>query len=384
MEVVRSDLDQFFAYSTHRQIEIRDSKLGLTYIILQVLLMSYIVFYVFLYEEAYFKREHAPGTIVTHVRGDTAAVSSGKPGTRYFSAGEIAYPGLQNGHLFITTRMRVENQSRGLCHDLTMPCETDADCSVHVGGTCTDSFFCYEPSWCQVDEKPEIYEVESSDLQIWTKSSIQFISLAPEKVFSTEDNHAYPELGYNAFTVRDLLMRCEPAPVRFEEISELGAAIEVQFRWECDVGDYDCRPEVHVRRVDTVFDPDNIGFSFSHAEYVSENQRMLNQVSGVRIYMHTLGTGRKVHIQEIIFQFSINMSIMVLAEVVADLMLKVMAARKRYLARKYVISPDFGDYRKKAEELQSAASVIPHKLSKAEKDAQDQERAWLRQLDEAT
>ena len=29
----------------------------------------------------------------------------------------------------------------------------------------------------------------------------------------------YPEPGYNLFTVRDLLLLCEPTPVRFEENS---------------------------------------------------------------------------------------------------------------------------------------------------------------------
>eukprot|EP00971_Amphidinium_carterae_P117932 2336410-Amphidinium_carterae.3 len=33
-------------------------------------------------------------------------------------------------------------------------------------GTCAPSGLCYEPSWCNVDAKPETYEIESSDLDV--------------------------------------------------------------------------------------------------------------------------------------------------------------------------------------------------------------------------
>merc|ERR1719310_1342190 len=155
-----------------------------------------------------------------------------------------------------------------------MPCEFDSDCTNFKNGRCTSNGFCMEPSWCNSGE-PEIYAMEVGDFYIWVKSSIQFIGIAPDNIYSTENNHPYPEVGYNAFTVRDLLMKCEPIAVRYEEISELGAAIEVQFVWDCDVGSKNCRHVVKVRRLDVMFDQDNIGYSFNYPEYISDDERML-------------------------------------------------------------------------------------------------------------
>lgn len=96
----------------------------------------------------------------------------------------------------------------------------------------------------RAQEAEETYELEqASELSIWVKSSIQFVGMAPGKVWSTETGHAYPEPGYNLFTVRQLLLLSEPTPVRFEEISKLGAAIEVQFVWNCHVNNEKCKPE---------------------------------------------------------------------------------------------------------------------------------------------
>merc|ERR1719191_1245912 len=132
---------------------------------------------------------------------------------------------------------------------MMVPCLLDADCTEGGQGQCSPNGFCMEHSWCdQPDEngetKPEIYEMDTALLQIWARSSIQYVKIAPERVFSTEIDDPMPRQGYNVFTVRDLLLMCKPLPVRYEEIAELGAVIEVQFWWDCNVKAKQCNPEV--------------------------------------------------------------------------------------------------------------------------------------------
>lgn len=380
------DQDKLFSYFTKQQVNIQDRWLGFTNICLQFLILVYIVLGIFYFGEGYLEFEGARGAIATHVKGDTVAVSSGKPGTRYFSAEEITYPGLENGNVFVATRMKVHRQRRGVCEDNTMPCSSTAECTTVVGGQCSENGFCLEPSWCNEEAQPEIYELEVGELLIWAKSSIQFLGLASQKIYSTETNHPYPERYFNLFSVRDLLMMCEPVPVRYEEISQLGAAIEVQFVWDCNVAEERCKPQVKARRLDVLFDPEDIGYKFSYPEYVSEDERVLNEVRGIRIFLRTYGTGRKLSVNDLIVKASTTLTLMSLAPIIADLLmlsvLRTPKLRAKYRARKYEYSPDFSDYMAKLKLKKEQDEALPTKVEEEDRTAQEKEDSWQRRLDE--
>merc|ERR1719321_1444083 len=136
-----------------------------------------------------------------------------------------------------------------------MKCHTSDDCSKDVGAECTENKFCKEPSWCNQEPRPDVYKVDTSNMRIWIKSAIQYIELKRTKMFisKSEEPILYPEAHFNTFTVKDLLLLCDP-PVRYEEVSELGAAVEIQWVWDCniDVPDrvHKCQPKIQARRVD--------------------------------------------------------------------------------------------------------------------------------------
>lgn len=342
------DPDRLLSYCTRQQVMFLDRKLGCTFNSTLVLIVLYIVGYMLIYNKQYLELEQAKGGIVTHVHGDVLSVSSGKPATRYFSADEITYPGLENGNLFVTTRQTVRTQTRGVCADLEVPCTTNTDCTPGLEGYCdTETGFCVEKGWCDQEPKPEIYELDTGNLQIWARSTIQFVKLASERVFSTESESHEPRSGYNSFTVRELLMLCEPLPVRYEEVAELGAVIEVQFFWECNVKDKECNPSIKARRLDTVFDPENIGFAYAYPEYIDANHRTRNEVRGVRIFFRTAGVGKKVSVVQTINRCSMGAALFGLANIICDLLLtKVFAGRRKYIARKFEKTPDFSDHMK--------------------------------------
>mmetsp|Transcript_76907 Transcript_76907/g.135489 ORF Transcript_76907/g.135489 Transcript_76907/m.135489 type:complete len:386 (+) Transcript_76907:78-1235(+) len=376
------DPDKMFSYSTKQQVEVRNKWIGLIQYTLQTAMVVYIVFGIFIYSQGYLDYEPSRGATATHVHGEVLAASSGKVGSRYFSAEEITYPGLENGNVFVTTKSVVTRQKRGVCEDKMMPCTEDSDCHAEVQGLCTNGF-CVESSWCPTEDQDEIYELDVADLSIWVKSSIQFVGMAPNKIWSTEIDHAYPEPGYNLFTVRELLLKVEPTPVRFEEIRDLGATIEVQFIWNCQVTDETCKPEVKVRRLDILFDADQFGYFFNHAEYISEDERYLNQVHGVRIFLRTVGSGKRLNLVKLIMKASTAGTLLTIAPLIADLlMLQVFAQAKKYFARKYEISPDFSEYMDQLSEKKKADAARDALLAPDDKRQSAADEEWRRKYNE--
>lgn len=378
------DPDRMLGYHTKQQVNVMDRILGVAHYLVQIAIALYVVIYIFIIAEGYVELEGSIGLLAVHASGDVLGKSSGAQMTRYFPADEITYPGLENGNLFVATKVVTANQKRGVCEDKNMPCAKAEDCSKDVGAECTKNKFCKEPSWCPIEEEqPEVYKLDTSALKIWVKSAIQFLELAPEKMFVNKQDAPvmWPAEDYNTFTVRDLLTLCDP-PVRFEEISELGAAIEVQMVWKCNV-DSKCVRTPRARRVDVLLDDKKIGFQFSWPIYMGEDQRVENRMSGIRFYFRTVGTGYKVSLASIIMKCSTGIALLGFAPIIADLMMiNCFKLSKKYAARKYVYSEDLGDYFDRlAAEMDAAGEIdLDDEAQDAEDEQEDEE--WRRRMDE--
>lgn len=231
----------------------------------------------------------------------------------------------------------------------------------------------------------EVYQVDSGNLQIWTRSIIQFVKIAADRVYTTQTEDASPQQGYNTFTVRELLLKCEPLPVRYEEVAELGAVIEIQFFWECYVkSSGGCKPEIRARRLDTTFDPDNIGFGYSYSEYIDKTTRLNNQVRGIRLFFRTAGVGKKVSVSATINKASLGAALFTIAAVIADLLLtKVFRLKEKYKARKFEKTPDFSEYMELVEEKKKF-QVTTAAIDRKEAEVVAKEEAWLLSLDDDT
>jgi len=379
------DPDRLLSYYTRQQVRFLDRKLGITFNILLVCIALYIIGYMFIYQKAYLEHEQAKGGVVTHIHGDVVAVSTGKPANRYFSAEDLAYPGLENGNIFITTRQTVHRQKRGVCVDPSVACAADTDCTPGGNGHCDqDLGLCVESSWCDEEPTPEVYELDTGDVQIWTRSTIQFIKLAPNRVFSTEQEGNGPRRGYNTFSVRELLMLCDPLPVRYEEVAELGAIIEVQFFWECNVkSEKECHPTVKARRLDTVFDPDNIGFGFDYPEHIDDDHRARNAVRGIRISFRTVGNGKCFSVATTINKASLGAALFSIAQIIADLLMtRVFFLKKKYIARKFEKTPDFSDHMAIVEARQKE-QISEARIAELERHVIEKEERWMQMLNES-
>lgn len=388
MDILKEDVDRLFSYNTMQMVKILDKFLGILNNVLTLIILSYVVVYVFIIDKGYLEYEQAKGITLTHVHGD--AVSQGTKGDmKYFSASEITYPGLENGNVMVATKIELLKQKRGVCLDFTMPCTSTDDCSDGVGAECTEEGFCKEPSWCPDGEGnhlADVFKVDTAGLSIWVKSGIQFMRLKPEKFFSFDMTapkaEGHLEDGRNTFTVRDLLDACEPM-VRYEEISELGAAIEVQFVWDCNVNKDKCIPHIQARRVDSIFDPNNIGFKFEYPHYTQKDKRELVTVRGIRLYIRSLGTGEMVSTAAIILKLSTGLTLLGLAPIIADLMM-VRCFKGRsdiYFSRKFDLSEDFSEVFEKLE-AEAAEKEGLEEPADEDEEAEIDEANWRRRMDE--
>jgi len=383
------DLDRTCSYYSKKQVEVRDKYLGIIQCAMQTAMVVYIVGGIFIYNQGYLDYEPARGAIATHVHGDTVSApisSSGvQSSARYFSAEEITQPGLENGNVFVTTRLVSTRQRRGTCEDQTMPCGSDSECHTELNGLCGKQGFCVENSWCPDEDTEKVYELNGvGDMSVWIKSSIQFVGLAPGKIWSTEKDHPYPEKGFNLFTLKELLAMVKPSPVQLEEVFKLGAAIEVQFIWNCHVADDKCKPEVKVRRLDILFgSEEERGYSFNQAEYITDDERWLNTMSGVRIFLRTVGNGHRLSIVKFVMKASTAGTLLTVAGLVTDLlMLQAFKYSKMYFARKYEVSQDFSEYMEKLAEKREFESRLPGMLSEDDRGALERDTNWQNRLGE--
>merc|ERR1712060_31258 len=96
--------------------------------------------------------------------------------------------------------------------------------------------------------------------------------------------------------------------------------------------------------MDTIFDPDHIGYGFNYAEYIDEDSRMINKVRGLRFFFRTNGRGKKTSVSALITVASTSGTLLSFAVVIADLLLtRVFSNSKKFKARKFVNTPDFSD-----------------------------------------
>lgn len=356
--IFNQDLDSLLSYNTRQQVAIESWVLGLVEKLVFFVIGMYVMVYVLWYQQGYLEVEVATGSTITFVSGDTVARSlSGSSVTRYFAASELVQPQLENGNVFISTKLDSIKQKRDVCEDVSMPCQSARDCTPGVGASCSEANFCVEPSWCSDHSSAASFKPAIDLLKIWVRSTVNFIALAKNGAKRTfysnrqDKTIMYPEKGFNTFAVRDLLLLCDP-PVRIAEVSELGAAIEVQVRWKCLVDSpFGCLPKVSARRMDTLLDYDSIGFTYSEAEHMGPDERIREERSGIRLYIKTIGEGYKISLAQTILKMSTGGSLVLLAPILADfVMTRYMRGSKKYIARKFIISPDF-DFINNLEEI---------------------------------
>ncbi|XP_032024110.1 P2X purinoceptor 2 isoform X2 [Hylobates moloch] len=298
-------------YETPKVIVVRNRRLGVLYRAVQLLILLYFVWYVFIVQKSYQESETGPeSSIITKVKGITTSEH------KVWDVEEYVKPP-EGGSVFsIITRVEAtHSQTQGTCpesirvHNAT--CLSDADCVAGeldmLGnglrtGRCVPYYqgpskTCEVFGWCPVEDGASVS---------------QFLgTMAPNFTILIKNSIHYPKFHFSKGNIADrtagYLKRCtfheasdlycpifklgfivEKAGESFAELAHKGGVIGVIINWDCDLDlpASECNPKYSFRRLDPKHVPASSGYNFRFAKYYKINgttTRTLIKAYAIRI-----------------------------------------------------------------------------------------------------
>ena len=193
-QITALDLDEIFSYQTTKEVRMLDRRLGMVNWLIRTVVLVWVIGYVFWIKEGYTEVEKSVGHSITDVNGTTYSTTDDR--VQPWDSIDAVQPALENGAAFIATTVFVTKEQT--VRDGPNParrCTTDANCPTDrsnplLYGRCSNNF-CQEKAWnpafSESDrQQTSVFELQTADrLGVWIRSSIQFPSLDPTRVFST-------------------------------------------------------------------------------------------------------------------------------------------------------------------------------------------------------
>uniref|UniRef100_A0A8C0H281 P2X purinoceptor 2 n=1 Tax=Chelonoidis abingdonii TaxID=106734 RepID=A0A8C0H281_CHEAB len=284
---------EFWNYETPKVIVVKNRSLSIMYRGVQLLILLYFIWYVFIIQKGYQESETGPeSSVVTKVKGVSRSHS------KVWDVEEYVKPA-EGGSVFsILTRVEVtHSQTLESCPEsLEVPhaaCSSDSDCVAgemdmlgngERTGRCVPYYSglgktCEVTAWCPVEDGWTVSESlgkMAAQFTILIKNNIHFPRFGFSKYGSavTGESHASCPLGASQEQSREELHR--------------GGVIGVIINWNCnlDLPDSSCNPSYSFRRLDPKSIQVSSGYNYRFAKYYScngTNTRSLIKAYGIRI-----------------------------------------------------------------------------------------------------
>ncbi|XP_006640389.2 P2X purinoceptor 2 [Lepisosteus oculatus] len=323
-ELIKDFYVGFWDYETPKIMVVKNQTLGIIYRIVQFLVITYFIWYVFISQKAYQESETRPeSSIYTKMKGVALVGDTVQDVVEYVRPSE--------GGDVISSILRREitiEQRQGVCAEhYSVPganCTTDSDCIEEDAdmdgngkrtGRCVPYYnhtfkTCEIKTWCPIEEFAAVREPpleEAINFTVYIKNTIHFPKFRVLKGNVKPNQKRYLErCTYNE--VKDIycpIFRlgyiAEQARVKFSELLETGAVIGVFINWKCDL-DLDpseCIPKYAFRRLDIRKDPLIRGYNYRFAKFYSRNGsefRTLIKAYGIRLDVIVHGEAGKFSI----------------------------------------------------------------------------------------
>ncbi|MCJ8730317.1 hypothetical protein PDJAM_G00182920 [Pangasius djambal] len=284
-------ITDFFTYETTKSVVVKSWTIGIINRVVQLLIISYFVGWVFLYEKAYQERDTAiESSVMTKVKG------FGEHHNKTMDVADFVTPS-QGASVFciITKLITTENQVQGLCPESEgkFKCEHDDNCTklmtkpgsnglltgkcVHYTGSMKT---CQIRGWCpaEVDDVPITPMMEVENFTIFIKNSIRFPRFNFTKGnFLPNINSSYIkkcnfDFEHNSycpiFRVGDVIRFSHQ---NFTTLANKGGVIGIKIAWLCDLdkSEDDCKPAYSFTRLDAMSEKTSVspGYNFRFAKY---------------------------------------------------------------------------------------------------------------------
>ncbi|KAE8625122.1 hypothetical protein XENTR_v10006164 [Xenopus tropicalis] len=300
-----------FEYDTPRMVLVRDKKVGLTFRMIQLGVLAYIIGWVFVYEKGYQTVDGIISSVSVKIKG-LAVTDLPSIGTEIWDAVDYVFPPQGDSSFVVMTNfITTADQKMGYCNELpdVAPCKTNDDCTITafrqsqgvMTGNCTPydnkTKTCQIYAWCPVENdfnvpKPPLLS-QAENFTLFIKNSISFPRHGVTRqnlVESVTSNYlkkcVYHKENDPLCPVFRLGYIVEQSGRNFSELAYKGGTISIVIDWQCDL-DWPvryCKPTYEFHGLQ---DENKVsqGFNFRHARYYKEDgvsKRTLFKVFGIR------------------------------------------------------------------------------------------------------
>uniref|UniRef100_A0A5F9DHX8 P2X purinoceptor n=1 Tax=Oryctolagus cuniculus TaxID=9986 RepID=A0A5F9DHX8_RABIT len=277
----------FWDYETPKVVVVRNRRLGVLYRTVQLLILLYFVWYVFLVQKSYQESETGPeSSIISKVKGITTSEH------KVWDVEEYVKP---------PESIRVPNAA----------CRSDDDCTAGeldmLGnglrtGRCLPYYHgsaktCEVSGWCPVEDGASVSQFlgkMAPNFTILIKNSIHYpkFQFSKGNIANRKDNYlkrcTFNEVSDLYCPIFKLGFIVEQAGENFSELAHKGGVIGVIINWDCDLdlSASACNPKYSFRRLDPKHVPASSGYNFRFAKYYKVNgttTRTLIKAYGIRI-----------------------------------------------------------------------------------------------------
>ncbi|XP_035772264.1 P2X purinoceptor 3-like isoform X2 [Neolamprologus brichardi] len=287
-----SCITDFFTYETTKSVVVKSWTIGIINRVVQLLIITYFIGWVFLTEKAYQIRDTAiESSVMTKVKG------FGIYNNKVMDVADYVTP-TQGASVFciITKLITTENQVQGYCPESErkkFTCTDDRNCTKHINkpgsygiatGRCVPFNAmiktCEIKGWCpaEIDDIKTTPMMEIENFTIFIKNSIRF------PTFNYTKGNFLPNItqkyisGCNfdmvnntycpIFRVGDVVRY---ARQNFTNLAENGGVIGIKIGWMCDLDKSDdhCNPSYSFTRLDAMSQNNTVspGYNFRFAKY---------------------------------------------------------------------------------------------------------------------
>ncbi|XP_026878979.2 P2X purinoceptor 2 [Electrophorus electricus] len=354
----------FWDYETPKIMVVKNRRLGVIYRAVQLLVITYFIWYVFISQKAYQDTETRPeSSVYTEMRGMGMLGDSVRDTTEYVTPSE-------GGNVISTILQRevTYDQRQGKCAEhYNVPnanCTTDADCvkgELDFGGhgqrtgRCVSYYnytfkTCEIRSWCPIEEFAAVREpalVEAINFTVFIKNAIHFpkfkvlrVNIKPRKPKKLLKCHYHSKTSPYCPVFR-LGYIAEQAREKFSELCRTGGVIGVFINWKCDfdVDPSACIPSYSFRRLDLRRNLPSSGYHFRFAKYYykdGEEYRSLIKAYGIRLDIIVHGHAGKFSLIPTIINTVTAMTSVGICSIICDwIMLTFIDKNEVYSERKF-------------------------------------------------
>ncbi|XP_078082090.1 P2X purinoceptor 1 isoform X2 [Mustelus asterias] len=358
-----------FQYDTPRMVIVKNKNIGVTFRLIQLGVLAYIIGWVFIYEKGYQSTDSTISSVSVKVKG-IGFTNLSDMGPRTFDAVDYAFPSQGSDSFVIMTNYIITpRQTLTYCiqQQSSRGCKSDSDCSAGefgrygqgiMSGKCRNdtegSKSCEIFGWCPAENDHHVSNppllMAAENFTIFIKNAITFTAFGVSRRNIVESvtkevlkNCTYHKVHDPLCPVFRLGYIVEEIKENFSALAYKGGVIGIVITWDCDLDwpEKLCIPTYNFHQLYGGLGKEKVstGFNFRYAKYYKENgteTRDLYKVFGIRLDIMVNGKAGKFDIIPTMTTIGSGVGVFGVATLLCDLvMLHFLPKRNYYKQKKF-------------------------------------------------